>query len=164
VAAAAVESVAPLAREKELPVRVCPLTEPPLELCTDRRKLWRILVNLLSNAVRFTDQGEVRLELGRHEDRVLVRVVDTGIGIPAADLPHIFDEFHQVRNWHRRTGAGTGLGLAITKRLVELLGGRITVESEPGVGSTFEVQLPAGGSSAGFGTARVAREGASRER
>ncbi len=142
VATAALESVAPLARQKELPVRLVDHCSRETVLCTDRKKLWRILVNLLSNAVRFTEEGEVVLELAEADGLVVLRVRDTGIGIPAADLPHIFDEFHQVKNWHRQTGAGTGLGLAITKRLVELLGGTILVTSEPGRGSTFEVRLP----------------------
>ncbi len=144
VATAAVESVAPLARQKELPIRLIDRAGPETVVWTDRKKLWRILVNLLSNAVRFTERGEVVLELDTEEDQIIFRVRDTGIGIPAADLPHIFDEFHQVRNRHRQTGTGTGLGLAITRRLVELLGGTISVSSVPEEGTTFAVRLPLG--------------------
>ncbi len=142
VVRSAVESVLPMAREKGVAVRIQEECEYPTIL-TDERKLWQILVNLLSNAVRFTDDGEVRVYTERAEpDYLAVCVADTGIGIPPEDLPHIFDEFRQVKNRHRQTGTGTGLGLAITRRLVELLGGKIEASSEVGKGSTFRVLLP----------------------
>jgi CheY-like chemotaxis protein len=115
---------------------------------TDRTKLQQILINLLSNAVKFTPEGEVKIAAERlGPDRVRIAVSDTGVGISDADLPYIFEEFRQVGSTNRRTqasavGAGTGLGLPITRRLVDLLGGKMSVSSRPGEGSVFSVILP----------------------
>jgi signal transduction histidine kinase/DNA-binding response OmpR family regulator len=112
---------------------------------TDRTKLQQILINLLSNAVKFTLDGEVRLSAERlGPDRIRIAVSDTGMGIADSDIAHIFEEFRQVSSANRRTapGAGTGLGLPITRRLVELLGGKVSVTSHPGEGSVFAVMLP----------------------
>ena len=111
-------------------------------LAVDRTRVRQVLLNLLSNAARFTDEGVVRIEVRKNECEVVVSVTDTGAGIPADKLPHLFDEFYQVdRSLHRKRG-GTGLGLAISKRFVEAHDGRIWVESEEGVGSTFTFTLP----------------------
>jgi signal transduction histidine kinase/DNA-binding response OmpR family regulator len=112
---------------------------------TDRTKLQQILINLLSNAIKFTAEGEVKVTAERIGlDRVCIAVSDTGIGIAEADLPGIFEEFRQVKitGSRMRQAAGSGLGLAITKKLVELLGGEISVSSHLGKGSTFAVTLP----------------------
>jgi signal transduction histidine kinase len=132
---------------------------------TDPAHLRQILVNLVGNAVKFTESGGVTLRGrlvggaaaprgaaaasdGQHADPtrpwVLLQVVDTGIGIPVADLERIFDEFEQVNAGSRGDSAnrGTGLGLAISRRLARLLGGDVTVESQPGRGSTFTIWLP----------------------
>jgi signal transduction histidine kinase len=107
----------------------------------DERKVKQILFNLLSNAVKFTPNGgKVTLAARATEEQVVIAVHDTGIGIGADDLDKIFEEFYQVGA--SRTQEGTGLGLALTRRLVELHGGQLTVESEPGVGSTFTVTIP----------------------
>jgi signal transduction histidine kinase/DNA-binding response OmpR family regulator len=112
-------------------------------LRTDRAKLQQILINLLSNAIKFTHEGEVRVTARRVGDnRISIAVSDTGVGIAEADLPRIFDEFRQVGAAGRGSRTGTGLGLAITRRLVELLGGDIHVESRLGEGSVFTVSLP----------------------
>ena len=114
---------------------------PPMR--TDRTKLQQILINLLSNAVKFTQEGEVKVSARpAPEGRVRISVSDTGIGIDEADLPKIFEEFRQVGTHNRAARTGTGLGLAITRRLVELLGGEISVESVKGEGSVFTVELP----------------------
>ena len=107
----------------------------------DERKVKQILFNLLSNAVKFTPNGgKVTLATRATEEQVVIAVHDTGIGIGADDLDKIFEEFYQVGA--SRTQEGTGLGLALTRRLVELHGGQLTVESELGVGSTFTVTIP----------------------
>jgi len=107
----------------------------------DERKVKQILFNLLSNAVKFTPSGgKVTLAAKAADDEVVISVSDTGIGISAEDQAKIFEEFYQVGT--SRTQEGTGLGLALTRRLVELHHGELTVESEPGVGSTFTVTMP----------------------
>jgi PAS domain S-box-containing protein len=111
-------------------------------LCTDAGKLKVILKNLLGNAIKFTPRGAVIIAAQCYEGGVELRVSDTGIGIPPDALPHIFEAFHQVEGARQHPAGGVGLGLHITKRLVELLGGSITVESKVGNGSTFRVWMP----------------------
>ncbi len=130
-----------------------------LELIADERKLKQILFNLLSNAIKFTPQGgEVRITAKRIQDAVVsekevsessssrdcieIAVEDTGIGIKAEDIPKLFQEFCQLSSPYAKKHEGTGLGLALAKRLVELHGGRIRVESEPGKGSRFAFVIP----------------------
>ena len=117
--------------------------EPGLDLIeADERKVKQIVFNLLSNAVKFTpDGGQVKITARRVAGAVEVAVRDTGVGLAPDDLEHLFDEFRQVGPAAART-EGTGLGLALTRRLVELHGGRIWVESKPGAGSTFTFTLP----------------------
>jgi GAF domain-containing protein/anti-sigma regulatory factor (Ser/Thr protein kinase) len=113
------------------------------EMDGDERKLKQILLNLLSNAIKFTGEGgTVTLEAARDADSVHIAVRDTGVGISTEDQALIFDEFRQVGTDYARKVEGTGLGLTLTKRFVEMHGGRITVESEPEVGSVFRVTLP----------------------
>lgn len=103
-----------------------------------------MLLNLLSNAIKFTDQGEVCLGVKDDRNRLIISVRDTGIGIPKSYHRTIFEQFRQVDGaLHRRKG-GTGLGLAICKRLIELHGGTIWLESKPGEGSIFYFTLPLG--------------------
>ena len=113
-------------------------------LDTDESKLSQILRNFISNAIKFTERGEVRVSAVAVDDdqSIAFTVADTGIGIPPEDIERIFDEYAQVDNPLQRTAKGTGLGLPLSKRLAELLGGDITVESEPGVGSRFTVTVP----------------------
>jgi signal transduction histidine kinase len=116
---------------------------PPVWLDADR--ISQVLVNLVGNAIRYCDQGSVRVRTLRHEGDVVVEVEDTGPGIAEESLKNIFDAFVQLSSGpHRRTG-GTGLGLAISKKIVELHGGRIWVESELGKGSKFLFTLAANG-------------------
>ncbi|MGQ9554242.1 MAG: sensor histidine kinase, partial [Anaerolineae bacterium] len=113
-------------------------------LYVDRTRIRQVLLNLLANACRFTDKGEIWVRATLADDEVVVSVADTGPGIPADQLETIFEEFLQSQSpaldEHQR--AGKGLGLAIAKRFVQLHGGRIWVESEPGRGSTFHFSLP----------------------
>ena len=108
----------------------------------DERRLTQVLLNLVGNAIKFTDAGEVAIAAGMEDGCFSVAVRDTGPGITAADQERIFDEFQQVDNTSTRKKGGTGLGLAISKRIVEMHGGALTVESIPGEGSTFRIVVP----------------------
>jgi signal transduction histidine kinase/class 3 adenylate cyclase/ActR/RegA family two-component response regulator len=108
----------------------------------DEARLQQILNNLIGNAVKFTDQGEVRIAAALDDGFVRIDVTDTGIGIPTAALDRIFESFEQVEGAATRERGGTGLGLSVTRQLVELQGGRITVQSQIGRGSTFSFTLP----------------------
>ena len=108
----------------------------------DQRRLAQVLLNLVGNAIKFTDAGSVRITAEAREARFVVKVRDTGPGIEAAEQSRIFDEFHQVDNSNTKKKGGTGLGLAISKRIVEMHGGRISVGSKPGKGATFRIDLP----------------------
>ncbi|WP_420455095.1 ATP-binding protein [Rubrivirga sp.] len=142
----AVTVVAPVAAQKGLEV-VCHLSPSvPAVVLADGARLRQIALNLLANAVKFTPSGTVTLRLDArrfwaHVD-VIVRVSDTGIGIPADHLDRLFDSFSQVDASTTRRFGGTGLGLAITKRLVEQMNGTVRVESEVGAGSAFTVTIP----------------------
>ncbi|MBC8212628.1 MAG: CHASE domain-containing protein [Gammaproteobacteria bacterium] len=111
------------------------------EFQVDARRLRQILINLLGNALKFTRQGSIKISAVQQDKRVTFSVADTGIGIPQKELPFIFDTFHQVDDSSTRNVGGSGLGLAITKRLVELHGGNIQVESIYGSGTTFSFTL-----------------------
>ena len=111
-------------------------------LNTDREKLRQIILNLLGNAVKFTERGEIRISACQQNGSLNLVVSDTGIGIEKKDLDQIFEKFHQGDLSSSRKYRGTGLGLAIAKKLVSLLGGEINVESEVGRGSVFTVTLP----------------------
>ncbi|MGH9372271.1 MAG: ATP-binding response regulator [Vicinamibacterales bacterium] len=114
-------------------------------LYTDEGKVSQILRNLISNALKFTERGEVRVSAAGldSDDMIRFAVSDTGIGIARADQDRIFDEFTQLEHRLQRNVKGTGLGLSLSRRLAGLLGGRLSVESEPGVGSTFTITIPA---------------------
>jgi len=117
--------------------------EPDLPpLFTDQDKAWQILINILSNAVKFTEDGSITVTAQRRDDVLALAVTDTGIGIPQDALEHIFDEFRQVDSSVTRQHGGTGLGLSISRQLARLLGGDLTVESTLGAGSTFTVAIP----------------------
>jgi signal transduction histidine kinase len=101
-----------------------------------------VLLNLVGNAIKFTEVGEVRVEVTLADDAFVVSVTDTGPGISESDQAKIFEEFQQADSSSTRKKGGTGLGLAIAKRIVEMHGGRIWVESTLGRGSTFRFTLP----------------------
>ena len=109
---------------------------------TDQARLQQMVINLLSNAIKFTDSGSVTVSAGTEDGQLVIAVSDTGKGIPADELPTIFDEYRQAEGSESSVQKGTGLGLSITKKFAELLGGTIGVESEVGTGSTFTVQVP----------------------
>jgi signal transduction histidine kinase len=116
-------------------------------LSSDRQKVKQILLNLLSNALKFTHDGTVTISARRHplERSVTLSVADTGIGIASADQQKIFEDFRQLDNSPTRAYGGTGLGLSICRRLAQMLGGRIAVQSQVGKGSTFTLTLPVQG-------------------
>ena len=113
----------------------------PLELQGDPMRLSQVMGNLLDNALKFTEQGQVTLHLGWQDEKLRISVSDTGIGIADADQARLFEPFSQVDNSATRRFSGTGLGLAISKRLVALMGGEIHLKSEPGKGSCFWFEL-----------------------
>jgi signal transduction histidine kinase len=113
------------------------------EIIADERKFKQILLNLLSNAVKFTpDGGRIDVLARREDSNAVISVHDTGIGIAPEDQQAVFEEFRQVGGDHTKKQEGTGLGLALTKKFVELHGGKIWLESEPGKGSTFTFTIP----------------------
>jgi signal transduction histidine kinase len=113
---------------------------PPLK--TDRDKLKQVLFNLLSNAAKFTEQGEIKVTAARENGTLKLAVADSGIGMKSEALEHIFEEFQQAEKTTASRYGGTGLGLAIVKKFVNLMGGDIVVESEIGKGSKFTITLP----------------------
>lgn len=115
---------------------------PDVRLDTDQGKLAQILRNLISNALKFTERGEVRLSVRTDGSMATFAVSDTGIGIAPEDFEHIFEEFGQVDSALQARVKGTGLGLPLSRKLAELLGGTLDVDSEPGKGSTFRLSIP----------------------
>jgi signal transduction histidine kinase len=108
----------------------------------DARRLTQVLLNLVGNAIKFTDEGKVEIRARQQGDRFKISVIDTGPGIAKADQGKIFEEFQQVDNTSTRKKGGTGLGLSISRKIVELHGGYITVESDVGKGSNFKMTIP----------------------
>lgn len=141
--------VAPLAREKGITLQMTLAPSLPT-LYTDEDRVRQILLNLIANAVKFTESGEVTVSVDAStaepeaEPSIAFVVRDTGIGIEAADMDRLFKPFSQLDNGPTRRHTGTGLGLYISRRLADLLGGRIDVRSTAGVGSTFTLWLPVG--------------------
>jgi PAS domain S-box-containing protein len=132
-----------LADQKQLTLRTHTDPALPLQLVGDQKRLEQILVNLIGNALRFTEQGTVEVHFAQDGDATwAIRVTDTGIGIPPHALEYIFDEFRQVDGSFKREHGGTGLGLSIVRKLAVLMGGAVGVESTVGQGSTFTVTLP----------------------
>jgi PAS domain S-box-containing protein len=135
------QQIEPLVRKKALAYEIdiastCPVLE------TDRTKLKQVLLNLLSNAMKFTNRGGITVTAVPHADGVRIDVTDTGIGIEAKNLTVIWEDFRQIDQSRTREFGGTGLGLSITRRLLDRLGGSVTVHSTYGQGSTFSIHLP----------------------
>src|SRR6516162_6629749 len=134
-------AVEPLAGNKKLNFKLeVPPDLPPAR--GDERRLSQVLLNLVGNAIKFTDTGEVSMKASTAKGSYTVAVRDTGPGIAEADQAKIFEEFQQSESTHTKAKGGAGLGLAISKRIIEMHGGRIWVESQPGQGSTFAFTLP----------------------
>jgi signal transduction histidine kinase len=131
----------PLAADKKLAFKMEMASKLPTGR-GDGRRLTQVLINLVGNAIKFTDAGEVAIKAEANNGSFHVSVRDTGPGISAADQAKLFQEFQQADNAITRKKGGTGLGLAISKRIVEMHGGKIWVESQPGQGSTFAFSLP----------------------
>ncbi|MCX6559388.1 MAG: ATP-binding protein [Candidatus Aminicenantes bacterium] len=136
-------AVQPLADKKGLGLEARVAAEVG-RIRSDRLRVEQILLNLLDNAVKFTDRGEVSVDCRLDGERIVTRVNDTGIGIKPEDIASLFQPFHQIDGGPARLHEGTGLGLAISRRLVERLGGVLSVESRWGRGSTFQFTLPLG--------------------
>jgi PAS domain S-box-containing protein len=141
IVAETVETFAAAARERRLAIEVANVPGP-MHAYADERMLRRILANLVSNAVKFTDAGSVRLETSLADSEIVIAVADTGIGIPAAEHGRVFEKFHQVHMRERGRPQGTGLGLCLTQQMVEMNRGRIWFESREGVGTTFRFAVP----------------------
>jgi two-component system, OmpR family, sensor histidine kinase BaeS len=130
-------------RADETGVRLRAATRSRLDLLADPARLRQALGNLVANALRYTPPGgEVTIVGRRTGETVVLEVVDTGAGISAENLPHVFERFWRADKSRSRSTGGSGLGLAISKQIVDLHGGSLSVESEVGVGSTFDVRLP----------------------
>jgi signal transduction histidine kinase len=133
--------VEPMAQNKRITMRVT--GESPIRMIADAEKLTQVLVNLLDNAVKYTDEGgAIDVAINARDRLVTIHVSDTGIGIPYLDQDRIFERFYRVDRARSRALGGTGLGLSIVKHIVEAHGGRVSVESRLGKGSTFTVTIP----------------------
>lgn len=144
---AVAELMSPRAREKGLDIEVAFASDLPARLRGDDGRLRQIVTNLVSNAVKFTETGGVLVSAsavpaGEGRVSLAIAVRDTGIGIPADKLAHVFEEFAQADSSHTRRFGGTGLGLAIVRKLAAAMGGTVGVESAPGAGAVFTVRLP----------------------
>ena len=150
----------PLAERQQIELRFH-TDVPSLTLSFDREQLEKVLLNLLSNALKFTPEGgAVDVSVRAEGGAVRIEVRDTGIGIVEEELPHVFDRFHQASRSDTRRHEGSGIGLALARELTELHGGTIRAESRPGEGSTFSVTLPGVGEGAWVGEAEPAAGGA----
>jgi CheY-like chemotaxis protein/anti-sigma regulatory factor (Ser/Thr protein kinase) len=136
------QSVSVLAQEKELYLRMR-ATRPEILVRLDRTSLFRVLENLIGNAIKFTHTGGVIVEVHGDSEHVYVRVMDSGIGIRNEFLPFLFEEFNQESSGLSRNYEGTGIGLSVVKRLIDLMNASISVDSEKGEGSMFTITFPA---------------------
>jgi signal transduction histidine kinase len=134
-------AIEPLIYERGLVLKLDLAEDVPL-VYGQRERLAQVLTNLLANAIKFTDQGTITVRTVHEGQRVRFSVIDTGVGIAAAQQRAIFEEFRQLKNPQQSRAPGTGLGLPISRHLMELMGGTLTVESTPGVGSTFSGVVP----------------------
>lgn len=140
--ATTVESLQSLAEQKQIELKVEMALSAP-EVVNDAHRLRQVITNLLSNAIKFTEAGHVGIRVKElTPDTLEIAVEDTGMGIAAENLPHIFDAFHQVDQSVSRKHQGTGLGLSITSLLLDMMQGNISVDSQPGRGSCFRVEFP----------------------
>jgi len=134
-------SIEPLVTEKGLALKISVPDELPVGM-GDQQRITQVLLNLLGNAIKFTDEGDVSVEVNSGDGVFLISVSDTGTGITEREQEKIFEEFHQVDDSNTRGSGGTGLGLTITKHIIEMHGGQLNVESKLGQGSIFSFTLP----------------------
>jgi hypothetical protein len=120
----------------------CPPLAEPVYL--DRGMWEKVVLNLLSNALKFTFDGAIRVAVRAEGGQAVVTVADTGIGVPAREMPRLFERFHRIENARSRSNEGSGIGLALVQELVQLHGGAITASSAEGAGTTFTIRLPSG--------------------
>ncbi|MBB1201640.1 two-component system sensor histidine kinase RcsC [Enterobacteriaceae bacterium 89] len=132
----------PLVVRKQLGLYCFVDPDVPQQLMGDPMRLQQVISNLLSNAIKFTDMGCIILHLQRDEDYLSISVRDTGVGIPAKEVVRLFDPFFQVGTGVQRNFQGTGLGLAICEKLISMMDGDISVDTEPGMGSQFTIRIP----------------------
>jgi signal transduction histidine kinase len=132
----------PKADKKNLSLELEVSPKVPKNIVGDEYRLGQILLNLIGNAIKFTEEGEVKISVNLHDNKLVFNVSDSGPGIPEEKLESIFEDFKQADNSITRKHGGAGLGLAISSGLVELMGGRINVQSQLGQGSTFTFNLP----------------------
>jgi PAS domain S-box-containing protein len=118
------------------------LITPIYYINLDKDHVREVIDNLIDNAIKYTKAGKVNVDIAGNDDNVIISIKDDGIGIPAEDMPHLFQKFYRVENKDTNEIGGTGLGLYLSRRLVEIMGGRIWAESKHNAGSTFFVQLP----------------------
>jgi signal transduction histidine kinase len=134
----------PQASEKKLTLKVDTKSDLDIEVNADRTRLRQVMINLVNNALKFTEKGKITIRAVREDNNILISVKDTGIGIPPEHLEAIFSEFTQVDSSTTRKAGGTGLGLPISRKLIEMHGGKIWAESNgvDGEGSTFFIFMP----------------------
>ena len=136
-----VKRLLPLARENGIEINL--EMKDDTAILGDSAKLEQVIYNVIDNAIKYTPRGgEVEVSLNRSGKKALIRISDTGIGIPADDLPHIFDRFYRVDKARSRATGGTGLGLSIVKQIVQNHGGNISAASSEGKGTAFTIELP----------------------
>ena len=135
-----VSEMKPIAEEKNIQLILKPVRDK-LQLFGDKNKLKQVFVNLLTNAIKYTESGSVTILVREEENSGQILIKDTGIGIPEEDIPRIFERFFRVDKARSRSVGGTGLGLAIVKHIVEAHGSKVEVRSEPGKGSEFSLRL-----------------------
>ncbi len=137
----AAQLVSPMAENKGIDLQV-EIADNVSTAFTDQRRLEQILINLLNNAVKFTEKGSIRVACRKSGDSYIISVTDTGIGIHSEKIPFLFKPFHQVDTGLSRKHEGTGLGLSVCKKLIVMMGGEIDVQSRPNEGSTFTIRFP----------------------
>jgi len=135
-----VETFQPIAKQKNLALSF--EVKDSRAVSTDETRLRQVIVNLVGNAVKYTPQGEVKVKIYTEKDNLIIRVIDSGIGMTEIERQNLFQKFYRIKSQETLAIQGTGLGLWITKQIVEKMGGTISVESIKGVGSHFIVSLP----------------------
>ncbi len=136
-----VKLISPMAEKKGLELKL-DISDDVQTVTTDQRRLEQVILNLLNNAVKFTEKGGVSISCRTRDDHYILSVADTGIGMGPEEMEHIFKPFHQIDTGLTRKYEGTGLGLSISKKLLKMMGGEIHVESQRGKGSIFTIRFP----------------------